>query len=70
MGESCGPAWVKADSGPLPENFNVVVRCLPDHTSLSCPDNPHPRPLPQGEREPGACSVLPAWPPSVIPAGC
>ena len=26
--ESCGPAWVKAGSGPLPEDFDVVVRFL------------------------------------------
>ena len=51
MGESCGPAWVKAGSGPLPEHFNVGGRCLPEHTSLSCPTPPHPSPLPEGERE-------------------
>ena len=41
-------------SGPLPEDFAVGVRFLPEHTSLSCPDAPcppHPNPLPQGERE-------------------
>ena len=30
MGESYDPAWVKAGSGPLPENFDVVVHCLPE----------------------------------------
>ena len=28
--ESCGPAWVKAGSGPLPDDFDVVVRFLPE----------------------------------------
>ena len=42
MGESCGPAWVEAGSGPLPEEFDVVVRFLPEHASLSCLDNLSP----------------------------
>ena len=33
---------VEAGSGPLPEDFDVGVRFLPEHTSLSCPDNPSP----------------------------
>ena len=32
MGESCVPAWVKAGSGPLPEDFDVMVRLLPKHS--------------------------------------
>ena len=60
--ESCGPAWVAAGSGPLPEACDVVVRFLPDHTFPSVMP-PSPPVLPTGG------PFLSAGPP-VLPAGC
>ena len=59
--ESCGPAWVAAGSGPLPEACDVVVRFLPDHTFPSVMP-PSPPVLPTGG------PFLSAGPP-VLPAG-
>ena len=49
--ESCRPVWVKAGSGPLPEEFDVVVRFCRSTLHCHAPTTPHLNPLPQGERE-------------------
>ena len=78
MGEACDPAWVKAGSGPRPENCDVVTlgfvacqstfhsSCLPvPLSSLLWP----PVMPPGGPVLPAGHPCHTAGPPSVLPAG-
>ena len=67
MGESCGLAWVVAGPGPLPEDCDVGVRCLPEHISCVMPAGLPVMPALASLSFPPGPSVIHALTPSVMP---